>query len=79
MDQKVKERPSENRIREALTLDGVSDFVVACPKDVTMFEAAVAATGAQERLRVFDLAELVDEATRPDPISAADPAPASPA
>ena len=65
MDQKVKERPSENRIREALTLDGVSDFVVACPKDVTMFEAAVAATGATERLRVRDIAELVEEATRP--------------
>ncbi|HEY8649115.1 MAG TPA: (Fe-S)-binding protein, partial [Candidatus Limnocylindria bacterium] len=76
MDQKVKERPSENRIREALTLDGVSDFVVACPKDVTMFEAAVASTGAQGRLRVFDLAELVDEATRPAaPPPAAPPAP----
>ncbi|MEK7864038.1 MAG: (Fe-S)-binding protein, partial [Chloroflexota bacterium] len=69
-DQKtLKERPSENRIREALALDGVSDFVVACPKDVTMFEAAVVATGAQERLRVFDLAELVDDATRPDAVS----------
>ncbi|MHB8631277.1 MAG: (Fe-S)-binding protein [Candidatus Limnocylindria bacterium] len=77
MDQKVKERPSENRIREALTLDGVSDFVVACPKDVTMFEAAVAATGSQDRLRVFDLAELVDEATRPE--EAATPAPPAPA
>jgi len=76
MDQKVKERPSENRIREALTLDGVSDFVVACPKDVTMFEAAVASTGAQGRLRVFDLAELVDEATRPAaPPPAVPPAP----
>ncbi len=66
MDQKVKERPSENRVREALTLDGITDFVVACPKDVTMFEAAVVAAGAQDRLRVLDLAELVDEATRPE-------------
>jgi len=71
MDQKVKERPSENRVREALTLDGITDFVVACPKDVTMFEAAVVAAGAQDRLRVFDIAELVDEATRPEAAAAA--------
>ncbi|MEX2046692.1 MAG: (Fe-S)-binding protein [Chloroflexota bacterium] len=67
-DTGVKERSSENRVREALTLGGVTDFVVACPKDVTMFEAAVVATGAQARLRVLDLAELVDEATRPEPV-----------
>ena len=72
-DTGVKERSSENRIREALTLDGVTDFVVACPKDVTMFEAAVAATGTADRLRVRDLAELVDEATRPEPQTANPP------
>lgn len=64
-DTGVRERPSENRIREALTLDGVTDFVVACPKDVTMFEAAVVSTGTSGRLRIVDLAELVEEATRP--------------
>jgi Fe-S oxidoreductase len=64
-DTGVRERPSENRIHEALELDGVTDFVVACPKDVTMFEAAVVSTGARDRLRVVELSELVEEATRP--------------
>src|SRR6478672_5359726 len=31
-DDGVAERPSENRIREALSLEGISLFVVACPK-----------------------------------------------
>ena len=66
----VKERSSENRIREALTLSDITDFIVACPKDVTMFEAAVVSADARERLRVYDLAELADEATRPDPPAA---------
>jgi Fe-S oxidoreductase/nitrate reductase gamma subunit len=58
----VRERPSENRIREAVALDGVSTFVVACPKDVTMFRDAVKTTGSEERLIVKDLIELVYEA-----------------
>jgi len=69
----VKERSSENRIREALTLSDITDFVVACPKDVTMFEAAIVSADARERLRVYDLAELVDEATRPEPPAAEPP------
>jgi len=64
-DSGMKVRPSEDRVREALRLPGVTDFVVACPKDVTMFEAAVVSADARERLRVYDLAELADEATRP--------------
>jgi Fe-S oxidoreductase len=58
----VKERPSENRIREAVALEGVSTFVVACPKDVTMFRDAVKTTGSEERIVVKDLIELVNEA-----------------
>ena len=58
----VKERPSENRIREVVALDSVTAFVVACPKDVTMFRDAVKTTGNEERLVVKDLIELVDEA-----------------
>jgi Fe-S oxidoreductase len=59
----VKERPSENRIREALALPGVDCFVVACPKDLTMYQDAAKTAGAESRLRVKDLIELVDEAT----------------
>ena len=57
-----KERPSEIRIREALGLEGVTIFTVACPKDVTMFRDAIKTTGNEERLVVKDLIELVAEA-----------------
>jgi Fe-S oxidoreductase len=58
-DEGVNERPSENRIREALALQDVSLFVVACPKDKVMYSAAVDALGVRDRLRVFDVAELL--------------------
>ncbi len=58
----VQERPSEARIREAAQLDGVQVFVVACPKDVTMFQDAVKTAGYEEHLVVKDLMELVHEA-----------------
>ncbi len=57
-----QERPSEMRIREARQLEGVTTFVVACPKDLTMFRDAVKTTGSEEHLAVKDLIELVDEA-----------------
>jgi Fe-S oxidoreductase len=59
----VTERPAVNRIREALDMDGVTYFVVACPKDLGMFEDAVKTVGAEDRLKVVDLGELVFEAT----------------
>ncbi len=58
----VQERPSEMRIREAVALDGVEVLVVACPKDVTMFQDAVKTTGHEDGLVVKDLIELVHEA-----------------
>ncbi len=58
----IAERPAENRIREALTLPGVECLVVACPKDLVMFQDAVKTVGAEARLRVADLGELVFEA-----------------
>ena len=57
-----RERPSEIRVREAAALEGVQAFVVACPKDVTMFRDAVKTTGNEARLQVRDLIELVHEA-----------------
>lgn len=56
------ERPSEQRIKEALTIPGVESFIVACPKDMNMFREAVKATGNEQRLAVKDLIELVEEA-----------------
>jgi Fe-S oxidoreductase len=58
----VNERPSETRIHEAVKLDGVQVFVVACPKDITMYRDAVKTTGKEDRIVVKDLIELVDEA-----------------
>jgi Fe-S oxidoreductase len=56
------ERPSDQRIREAMEIPGVTHFVVACPKDVNMYEAAVRATGFGDRLRVVEITELLAEA-----------------
>ena len=60
------ERPSEQRIKEALTIVGLQAFIVACPKDINMYREAVKATGNQDRLVVRDLIELVEEATGGD-------------
>jgi Fe-S oxidoreductase len=57
-----EERPAENRVKEALALPEVECLVVACPKDLAMFLDAVKTVGAEGRLRVADLGELVYEA-----------------
>lgn len=56
------ERPAVSRVREAAALGGVSCFVVACPKDLTMYRDAVKTAALEDRLVVKDLAELVDVA-----------------
>lgn len=56
------ERPSENRIREALALGDVDVFVVTCPKDLVMYTAAVDALGVSDQIVVKDLCELVYDA-----------------
>ncbi|HQH70814.1 MAG TPA: (Fe-S)-binding protein, partial [bacterium] len=58
----VTERPAARRIREALDLPDVPVFVTACPKDYAMFGDALKTVGAEERLRVADVSELVHEA-----------------
>jgi len=65
-DPQVQERPSENRIREAALL-GVEYFVVACPKDFTMYSDALKTTGHEADMKVVDLVELVTEALEPSP------------
>jgi Fe-S oxidoreductase/nitrate reductase gamma subunit len=72
-EQPPGERPSENRIHEALGLHGVDVFVVSCPKDVTMYEDAIKTTGSSERLRLRELTELVDEALVGEAIAAGAP------
>ncbi|MCK4177285.1 heterodisulfide reductase-related iron-sulfur binding cluster [Aciditerrimonas ferrireducens] len=63
-DPQVQERPSENRIKEAAAL-GVDTFVVACPKDFTMYSDAVKTTGHEQDMTVVDLVQLVAEAMAP--------------
>jgi Fe-S oxidoreductase len=58
----VKERPSETRIREAIEIPGLQNFIVACPKDIGMYQDAVKTTGYEDRLEVKDLIDLVHEA-----------------
>jgi Fe-S oxidoreductase len=56
------ERPAESRVREAAGLQGVGTMVVACPKDLVMFRDALKTTGLEGKLRVRDIAELVEDA-----------------
>ena len=56
----VAERPSENRIKEALALGDATLFVVACPKDMVMYSAAVEALNARDRLAVRDIVDLLE-------------------
>jgi len=62
----IRERPAETRVKEALSLGNVEDLVVACPKDLVMFQDAVKSLGAEDRLRVIDVASLLAQAISPD-------------
>jgi Fe-S oxidoreductase len=58
----IKERPSESRVREAVLATQAEVMVVACPKDVVMFQDAVKTTGNETKIIVRDISELVWEA-----------------
>jgi Fe-S oxidoreductase len=58
------DRPAHNRMREAAAIAGLELFVVSCPKDLTMFEDALKATGHEGKFLVRELIELVAEALR---------------
>lgn len=55
-------RPSEQRIDEAVALGGIDYFVVACPKDVTMYEDAIKTSGHQGEIKLREISELILEA-----------------
>lgn len=59
-DSASEERPSENRIKEALALGKVDTFVVACPKDTVMYSAAVQNLAVEDRIEVLDIIDLVE-------------------
>ncbi|MCP4202002.1 MAG: (Fe-S)-binding protein [bacterium] len=58
----VAERPSENRIREALALGNIEYFVVSCPKDLTMYRDAVKTSGNEGIIEVVDIVDLLTRA-----------------
>ena len=57
----MKQRPSENRIEEAL-FTGASHFTVACPKDMSMYSDAVKTLGNEEKMVVRDIIDYVADA-----------------
>jgi Fe-S oxidoreductase len=59
----IKERPAESRVREAAAL-GVTTLVVACPKDLVMFQDAIKTAGLEGKLVAKDVMELVEEALK---------------
>jgi Fe-S oxidoreductase len=61
-DEPGTERPSENRIREAVALGELDYFVVSCPKDVAMYSDAIKTTGNAERLELREITELIETA-----------------
>ena len=71
-------RPSESRIDEAVALGGLDYFVVACPKDVTMYEDAIKTSGHQGEIELRELSELVLESLDPTPAGVAAEQAASP-
>ncbi len=54
-------RTSEQRIDEATALGGLDYFVVACPKDVTMYSDAIKTSGHEGEIELKELTELVLE------------------
>lgn len=69
-------RPSEDRIHEATALEQVQYFVVACPKDVTMYEDAIKTSGHAGQIELREVAELLLESLDLGPVAVAgDPGP----
>ncbi|MCH7818744.1 MAG: (Fe-S)-binding protein [Candidatus Marinimicrobia bacterium] len=58
----MTQRPSENRIEEAISLGDIKYFTVACPKDLTMYTDAVKTSGNEENIEVKDIVDFVLEA-----------------
>jgi len=56
-----REKPSENRMREAAAIEGLDVFAVSCPKCMNMFEDALKTTENEDRFKVMEVVELVAE------------------
>ncbi len=58
-------RPAVARIEEAVALHEVEVFVVACPKDVVMYDDAIKTSGNEGLIRLAELSELAFQALQP--------------
>ncbi len=58
----MTQRPSENRIEEAMKLGDIKYFTVACPKDMTMYSDAIKTSGNEDKIEVMDIIDYVLEA-----------------
>ncbi len=56
-----KEKPSENRVREAATIEGLETIVVSCPKCMNMLEDARKTTNNEDNFEIREVIELVAE------------------
>jgi Fe-S oxidoreductase len=59
-DSDTGERASEQRIKEAQTLDRIEYFIVSCPKDLAMYSDAANTVGA--KFKVAELTTLIEQA-----------------
>ena len=57
-----------------MALGGLDYFVVACPKDVAMYEDAIKTSGNQGKIQLRELSELVLEALDVQPDTAVETA-----
>ncbi len=55
-------RPAEQRIDEAVALDGVELFIVACPKDVAMYDDAIKTRGHEGAIELREITRLIHDA-----------------
>jgi len=66
MEMEEDEKPSEERLREALedtdAGDAIEKFVVACPMCMTMYEDGRKTGGFEDDIEIVDVAELIVEA-----------------
>jgi len=60
--EKGSRRPSEQRIDEAVALGGIDLFIVACPKDVVMYDDAIKTSGHEGSIELREVTGLVHEA-----------------
>jgi Fe-S oxidoreductase/nitrate reductase gamma subunit len=58
-----RQRPSEQRIDEATGLGDLDYFIVACPKDVVMYDDAIKTSGHAADIELKEVSQLVLEAT----------------